>query len=304
MKINFDASYRELERIINASAQAESVHSGDKSGFDKLLSSISPEVQSKKITTENNSQNIKIGQGAKPEQFNIEEMHASLKLPEPELLLQPQEPIDAEISTPSESVKSLSILEMRRVRSSQQISKLRAEERKEVIQPLIETAGKEQGVDPLLGVSIASVESGFNPTALSRDGHNSKGIFQLLDSTGLDMRNRLNIQDSYNPFDAEQNVKLGVAYIRYLHDIFSTNTPLAGGLETVPAENSASLEKIAVAAFNAGEGRVAAAQRRATLAGYNPADYSQIEAYLPNNTQEYVKKVIAGKTKFKGGFIG
>ena len=142
MKINFDASYRELERIINASAQAESVHSGDKSSFDKLLSSISPEVQSKKITTENNSQNIKIGQGAKPEQFNIEEMHASLKLPEPELLLQPQEPIDAEISTPSESVKSLSILEMRRVRSSQQISKLRAEERKEVIQPLIERIGE------------------------------------------------------------------------------------------------------------------------------------------------------------------
>jgi membrane-bound lytic murein transglycosylase MltF len=89
-----------------------------------------------------------------------------------------------------------------------------------------------------------------------------------------------------------------------LHDTFSTPTALAPTVTTVAAANSSSLEKLAVAAFNAGEGRVAAAQERAQKAGLNPALYLDVESYLPQSTQEYVQKVLKLKTSFESLPLG
>jgi Transglycosylase SLT domain len=166
------------------------------------------------------------------------------------------------------------------------------------VQGMVSSAGEKFGVDPVLGMAVVARESSFNPKAVSSDGHESKGLFQLLDRTGKDLLNRLGLEKEYNPFDPEQNVYLGVGYLKHLHDIFSKETLLNNKTKTVVAANNSSLEKLAVAAFNAGEGRVASAQQRASREGKDPSRYDHIENYLPESTQQYVAKVIEAKAQF------
>lgn len=159
------------------------------------------------------------------------------------------------------------------------------------IKNIIETAGKFHGIDPALGMAVATAESSLRPDAVSHDGFKSKGLFQLLDSTGKQMQTRMGITDKYDPFDPALNAHLGVGYLRYLHDLFSNANVLGSNLHTVPVRSAAQLEKLAVAAFNAGEGNVAQAQARARRAGKDPTTYDGIKAYLPASTREYVTRV-------------
>ena len=159
------------------------------------------------------------------------------------------------------------------------------------IQNIIRAAGRFHGLDPHLALAVAKAESSFNTKAVSSDGHNSKGLFQLLDTTARDMIKRLGVSSKYRPFDAGHNSHLGVGYLRYLHDIFSTPTELAKNLKTYPAKTTSELEKLAVAAFNVGEGAVAEAQARAKNSGLNPGEFSAIKKYLPASTRDYVARV-------------
>ena len=163
---------------------------------------------------------------------------------------------------------------------------------------IIETAGKFHGIDPSIGLSVAKAESSFRADAVSSDGHASKGIFQLLDSTAQGMIEHLNVQDDYEPFDPGMNAHLGMGYLRRLHDLFSAPTKLTSSLETLPAKTAVDLEKIAVAAFNTGEGNVARAQRRAQLAGADPGLFQSIEKFLPSSTQTYVERVFRFRDEF------
>lgn len=163
---------------------------------------------------------------------------------------------------------------------------------REAMKDIITTAGKFYGIDPNLGMAVAQVESAFQPTAVSKDGHASKGIFQLLDTTGRHMMDHTGVEgEDYDPFDPAQNAYLGVGYLRRLHDIFSAETHLGGNMKTIPARSAEQLEKLAVAAFNTGEGNVARAQARARSLGKDPSDFAAIEPYLPASTRRYVQKV-------------
>jgi hypothetical protein len=159
------------------------------------------------------------------------------------------------------------------------------------IKEIVTTAGRYYGLDPNLGLAVAQVESSFNTDAVSNDGHSSKGLFQLLDKTGQRMHRHTGVEESYDPFDPAQNAYLGLAYLRHLHDIFSEETKLTSSIKTTPASSAEHVEKLAVAAYNAGEGSVARAQARAQAVGKDPADYHAIEPYLPASTQRYVQKV-------------
>ncbi|MBP9838099.1 MAG: transglycosylase SLT domain-containing protein [Proteobacteria bacterium] len=162
---------------------------------------------------------------------------------------------------------------------------------KESISNIISTAGKFYGIDPNLGLAIAEVESNFDIDAVSRDGHNSKGIFQLLDSTGNQMKSISGVSEKYDPFDPAQNTYLGMGYLRRLHDLFSEQNVLAGSLKTKPVNSADELEKFAIAAYNSGEGTVARAQASAKQLGKDPSDYNSIEQFLPLSTRDYVRKV-------------
>lgn len=163
----------------------------------------------------------------------------------------------------------------------------------------ISLASQKMGLDPALAMSVVNAESGFNVRAVSADGHNSKGLFQLLDSTGKTLLSRAGDDTrEYDPFDPDLNAQLGTSYLRYLHDIFRTPTQLTGSRMTKSAADEQSLEQLAVAAFNAGEGRVASAQLRTEQAGKDPAHYDNVAPFLPRSTREYVARVVRGKRLF------
>lgn len=164
-----------------------------------------------------------------------------------------------------------------------------------VIEQIIQHAGKKHGIAGELSLAVAQAESSLRPTAVSRDGHRTKGLFQLKDSTGMELARSLAPGAKYDPFDAKLNANLGVGYLKQLHDMFREPTILTRNLKTIPARSAEDLEKLAVAGFNAGQGRVARAQQKALAAGRDPSLYESVAPYLPASTRDYVKRV--GKLK-------
>jgi soluble lytic murein transglycosylase-like protein len=94
---------------------------------------------------------------------------------------------------------------------------------------LVNKLAPEFGVDPRLALAVIRAESNFNPTARSQK--NAQGLMQLIPETSA----RFNIS---RPFDPVQNVRGGLAYLRWLLAYFEGNVLLVA------------------AAYNAGEGAV------------------------------------------------
>ena len=154
----------------------------------------------------------------------------------------------------------------------------------------IRTAADAAGVDPALSVAVARAESNLDPTARSSDGL-SVGTFQVTHETKAEMKRKIAQGIVERPQGAD-DVALGVGYLRYLHDLFDRDAPLAPGLHTVRVDDPEERQRFAVAAFNAGEGRVAKAQARVAATGGDPTDYAAIRPLLPRITRGYVERVI------------
>lgn len=307
MKIDFDSSYPQIVKLLDEPSSLRSTASRDGAAFAKLLGEIAPGgAQAPEATVKGPLT------GSSPTGLPEvrDEPMASFKFTAPEPVplsyepIKPEIPVTAVEEASDEGVKSPTLLEARRIELPRAFSELRHSERVAEVKKMVEQYGEKHGIDPVLGMAVVAKESSFNSNAVSSDGHASKGLFQLLDSTGKGLLNRSGRMDDYDPFDPDLNVELGVGYLRYLHDIFSQQTVLPNNLRTVSAANSASLEKLAVAAFNAGEGRVAWAQGRAKRDGLDPSRYENVESYLPESTQEYVRKVMRSKIDFERSYIG
>jgi soluble lytic murein transglycosylase-like protein len=140
---------------------------------------------------------------------------------------------------------------------------------------IVATARRLQ-VDPVLSLAVARAESGvsaamaketvLDPRAVSQDGK-SVGLFQLTSETGKAQLKALALRQTYNPFNPQQNIRLGVGYLKYLSEVFSKETILLQDLRTTPGADSYEVHRLAVAAYNAGEGRVARAQGQARSRG-------------------------------------
>jgi soluble lytic murein transglycosylase-like protein len=155
----------------------------------------------------------------------------------------------------------------------------------------IRRAAATAGIAPALSVAVARAESSLDPTARSPDGK-STGTFQVLPSTAAEMRRKIAAGTVTRPA-GNDDVALGVGYLRYLHDLFGRNARLARGLSTVAVADARERELFAVAAFNAGEGTVARAQARTAAAGGDPTRFADVRAFLPHGTQGYVARVAA-----------
>ncbi len=298
MKITFDGHYRDVIKVVSSQPEASL---DPTKGFARSLADIAPKSlqvpETKEVIRE--PQSLVKSQDAR--------IMARYDFSEPDLET-PSLPDKTTSSLTPNAVKEMApsvspplVVEARRVAST---SKSAVRPGAPDIHALINTTGREIGVDPALSLAVAEAESSFNPKAVSSDGHASKGLFQLLDSTGKHLHSKLAVGGKYDPFNASMNTEIGVNYLRHLHEIFSNPTDLAHSLSTHPAANSSSLEKLAVAAFNAGEGRVASAQSRAKRAGIDPAEYSNVEPYLPDSTKEYVRRVIKFRDDHGGGTEG
>ena len=84
-------------------------------------------------------------------------------------------------------------------------------------------------IDTDLAMAFIAVESGFNPKATSPK--NARGLMQLIPETAA----RFNVKDSYDP---EENIKGGLAYLRWLMNYFEGDV------------------KLVAAAYNSGENTV------------------------------------------------
>lgn len=94
---------------------------------------------------------------------------------------------------------------------------------------LIRRLAPEYGIKPRLALAVARTESNLDPKAVSVK--NAQGLMQLIPETSV----RFNVR---KPFDPEQNVRGGLAYLRWLLAYFRGDVSLVA------------------AAYNAGEGTV------------------------------------------------
>jgi hypothetical protein len=311
MRINFNSQYKDVAHLLNQPVVKTADQNQARASFRAVFDEAAPAVpeKSKKIKDSgllSYSQVQSKPKGHFPDHLVETPLKASepeVKLPEPErraVITDAAEPLEQPLS----GVKRPTILSAARLGTDVRGVPLTRSEWIREVQEMVSRAGATSGIDPALGLAVLEVESGFDPKAVSRDGHASKGLFQLLDSTAEDVISRNSIDDEYEPFNPVQNVNLGTLHLRYLLDLFSTSTGLSHRLTTVPAANSSSLEKLAVAAYNAGEGRVASAQLRASRNGGDPSDYEQIAPYLPESTVKYVKRVLEKKAEAESVFSG
>lgn len=291
MKINLSGYYRDVVRWVNENPSPQPKAD---SAFRKLLSDCLPESQKKDTDIRELRAPERTAEQNVLARYNFAPPQPLLPETAPPALGPPQNGNEVNVKELAPSVKPPVVVSARRVPATSITS-----EEKLALRKLIDSKGRQNGMDPALSLAVAKAESAFNPHAVSGDGHNSKGLFQLLDTTGRDLKQRLDIEGKYNPFNPELNAELGVNYLRYLHDIFSKSTPLPGSLETQAAQDAGSLEKLAVAAFNAGEGRVASAQARAKAQGADPSNYDEVEQFLPESTQQYVRRVVQFRDEFE-----
>jgi soluble lytic murein transglycosylase-like protein len=94
-----------------------------------------------------------------------------------------------------------------------------------LVPDLVKRTAEVHQLDPLLVHSVIEAESDYNPYALSPKG--AQGLMQLMPSTAR----RFGVADSFN---IAENIEGGVRYLKYLMGLFGD-------------------EKLAVAAYNAGE---------------------------------------------------
>ena len=125
-----------------------------------------------------------------------------------------------------ESVQTFAVPEADGVRTTRSAVAL---DRMQAYDDLIVEHSRLNNVRPSLVRAVVQVESGFNPRAYSPKG--AMGLMQLMPATAREFGVK-------NPFNPEENVRGGVAYLKQLLDRYDNN------------------EELALAAYNAGPGAV------------------------------------------------
>jgi Transglycosylase SLT domain len=120
-------------------------------------------------------------------------------------------------------------------------------------------------------------ESGLEPQACSAVG--ACGVMQLMPGTAVAMglQNRL---------DAKASIRAGIAYDRWLWDLFA-------------AEAGAQRLLFAFAGYNCGPGCVIRAQGRAQRAGQPDDRWPAIRPWLPAETRAYVPRIRDWRTRLR-----
>jgi transglycosylase-like protein with SLT domain len=96
------------------------------------------------------------------------------------------------------------------------------------VRDLVEKTARQYAVSPALVDSVIQVESNYNSRAVSPKG--AQGLMQLMPATAR----RFGVR---NTFDPKDNIEGGVRYLKFLQETFQD-------------------ERLAIAAYNAGEGSV------------------------------------------------
>jgi len=152
-------------------------------------------------------------------------------------------------------------------------------------QDIIKKYSKFSGLDWVLVSALAYQESRYYMGAQSGTAH---GIMQIKPSTA----SLYGVDDVYTP---ELNIKAGTLHMQYLIRLYSDE-----GLD------SQNVIKFALAAYNAGEGRIAQCRSHAAETGYNSDDWDQVAASLATHptfvgtqTIKYVDDILSRYEDFQ-----
>lgn len=151
-------------------------------------------------------------------------------------------------------------------------------------EPMITKKLEERGMPTDL-VYLAMIESGFNPRAKSPVA--AQGLWQFMRPTAREYGLRVGrgVDERNNP---DRATDAALTYLQKLHDRFGS-------------------WYLAAAAYNVGQGRVARVMKQVTgRTKGTDADFYRIASRLPQETRDYVPKLIAaakiGKNPAKYGF--
>ena len=140
----------------------------------------------------------------------------------------------------------------------------------------IRAFSEENGVDRFLVAALIRAESNFDCTAYSKA--DAKGLMQLTDETAqfCAQKNGIVLAEGevYNP---EMNIRLGVFYLKRMLDLFDGD------------------ERIAIAAYNAGEGRVREWLKNSDYS----LDGKTLQKIPYAETEKHVEKVVRYKKMYE-----
>ncbi len=154
--------------------------------------------------------------------------------------------------------------------------------------PLIKACGREYGFDWRLILAMIKQESRYVPDAVSEKG--AQGLMQIMPVTGEEVARDLSIKDITHP---ESNIRGGVFYLRRLYDFFDE------------AEDVERL-KLALAAYNAGLGRVYDAQDVAAYLLDDPEKWESVKTAMPLLSKRFwtLHRNIWSEEKPRTGWFG
>lgn len=154
--------------------------------------------------------------------------------------------------------------------------------------------------------AIYGKESSFGSDRRSRNISGAAGDFQIEKNTAKRMGLTVSKENDQR-FDVDDASAAAAKYAKKVDNFFSKETTLVKGLKTIPVTNPSERKKFTIAAYNAGEGRIAKAQAEAKKAGKDPQKWKDVEQYLAaagatedkaKEIREYVKKVLEYEKEF------
>ena len=142
---------------------------------------------------------------------------------------------------------------------------------------IIKTASARNNLDPYLVASLIRQESEFDPSVISYA--NAYGLMQLLPSVGKQMAHEEGIShfETFQLLDPETNIRLGTRYLRQMMEKF-------GGVQ-----------EYALAAYNAGDGRVVDWEAAGPYSGMDEF----VESIPFTQTREYVEGILRNEETYR-----
>jgi membrane-bound lytic murein transglycosylase MltF len=153
---------------------------------------------------------------------------------------------------------------------------------------------------------IYSQESSFGSQRGTRGSAGPAGDFQIDKRTAT----RLGLSTSKandQRFSIDDASAAAAKHLKTLDESFRNETVLSSSLKTIPIANSVGRKKFVLAAYNAGEGRIAEAQELAKEAGKDPQNWDDVKNYLTaagasakksKETQDYVDNISQYESEF------
>lgn len=147
---------------------------------------------------------------------------------------------------------------------------------------------EQYGFDWRLILAVMKQESRFLHDAVSHKG--ASGLMQIMPATGEEVARKLEIENVAHPAN---NIRGGIFYLKRLYNLFE-------GVE------ESDRIKLALAAYNAGIGRVYDAQELAAYLHENPAQWQSIRDALPLLSKRYytLHKNVWPESKPRSGWFG